>query len=568
MRPSPAAGCGARRRCLALPQSLCWGLLVALWWPTSESPPAVAEADSAVAILPFENRTGQAELDYLGPGLAAGLVSELSSLRGVNIVGRSRAWSAHQAGKSPQALAETLGANVLIRGKVGLAGDDLRVEVSLLEGSSGASLWSGNFQQRRHRVYELQQEIVRACSRLLSLSLTPDDRRRLARGGPVAQAFDVYLQGLERLEDSGNPRHAEFAADLFRQAIAIQEDVAVFHAGLSNALSQQRVEGFTVDAAATEKAARRALELDPGLADAYYALARALRGSGRYAESVAALRPVLAQHPKPDEAFRELGHSYVLAGDVEAARKCFEEAVRLGPNNWYNWNAQAVFQAEHGEAKAAIDSLGKALEVAPSSAHWPLVNLGGVKLMVGDYAGAVADFEASGSTTTSFRLASNMASAYFFQGRLDRAAELYRRAAALEPGDHVVRRNLGDVLLALGDDEGAESEFRTALGIVERELALKPNDNDRLAARALYTAKTGGCELAVDQAATTQPLLSAGWQNHLHLAMAFALCDRTEQALDEVGRCLDDGLTGLVLRQQPELRGLAQDPRFIQLTGR
>jgi serine/threonine protein kinase/tetratricopeptide (TPR) repeat protein len=542
-------------------------ILLAMWRLDSPPEPPVAEPDSVVAVLPFENRTGDDQLGYLGTGLAAGVISELSSLPGVNVVGRSRAWRAHEELKSATELAETLRANVLVEGSVEQVGDVILVGVSLVEGSSGGQLWAGSFRQPRHGMHALQQEIVRSLSRLLSLSLSREERRRLAKGGPAARAFDLDLQGLERLEDLSNPRHSVFAADLFEQAIAIQDDVAVFHAALSNALSQQRIEGFTVDADKCTREARRALELDPGLADGHYALARALRGSGRYAESIAELRPVLAHHPKPDEAFRELGHGYLKAGDVEAAGECFRTAVSVGNDNWYNWDALGKFQAENGDAKSALESLERALELAPASAHWPLVNLAAVKLMLGDYQGAIADFEAMGSTTSDFRLLSNMASAYFFEDRLDRAVELYRRAVAMMPGNHVVRRNLGDALMALGDTEAAGSEFRTALRLAERELQTKPNNNDLLAVRALYAAKTGSCDLAVGYAESTRPLLTATWQNHLHLAMAFALCERPADALDEIELCVENGLSGQLLREQPELESLTGDARFIAITG-
>lgn len=541
--------------------------LIRTWLVRSDSQEGVVEVGSAIAALPFVNLTGNEQLSYIGSGLAAGLISELSKIPGLSVVGRSRSWSLLEESQSSAELAETLGVTVLVEGEVHAIGDKLRVDVSATDGVSAVVLWSQSFEGDRDQLYELQGRIVPAVARVLSVPLSRADRRRLARGGPPAQAFDYYLQGLERLDQVGNPRHLEFAADLFRQAIRLEDDFAIFHAALSSAISRRPPGSLApVDQAESEEEARKALALDAELPEAHLALARALRRGGRFAESIAELRRLLADHPKPDEAFRELAIGYRRAGDMAASAECLETAVALGPENWFNWNALGVFQAVQGEVEAARASLERAVELAPAGMAFPRVNLGGVKMLQRDYAGAIADFEASGAATSNAMLASNMATAYFFQGQLDRAAAMYERAVVLDPESHVLHRNFGDALLGLGRADEARREFSTALRLAEAELASNANDNALLRSRALYTAKAEDCKTAVAYAEAARLLLPTNWQNQLPLAMTFALCERRPEALRAVKLCLDGGFPGPLLRQQPELDSLLEDEEFIRLT--
>lgn len=559
---------GLGRAALWVAAALVVAVSVGYWILGGEPTEPVIESGEAVAVLPFENLTGNDQLGYLGLGLAAGLISQLSELPTVNVIGRSRAWNAHKTAGSPLALAERLGASVFVEGEVYSEGQGLRVDVATSEAESLMVLWSESFRGSQDRLYELQQEIADSLARVLSASLSGEERRRLARGGPSSQAFDFYLQGLERLEQSDNPRHLDFAANLFRQAIRIESGVAIFHAALATTLARQRLEtNQDVDPEEIEREAREALRLDPKLPEAHVALARAMRDRGRFAESIAALRPLLARHPKPDEAFRELAHSYEAAGDLEASTECLETAVALAPDNWFNWNALGVLQAFQGDVEGARSSLERALELAPDSVTWPRLNLGGVKLMQGDYRGAVEDFEATGATTSDPKLASNLATAYFYLDRLDEAEALYRRAVEVAPDDHLYRRNLGDVLLRLEREDEARAEFVTALRLAEEVLAAYPDSNLALRSRAVYAAKIGDCEAGIAHAREAKPLLPSDWQNHLDLAMAFALCGQRAEALEAVQVCLASGLPGSVLRQQAELDALSEDAEFQRLTG-
>ncbi len=537
----------------------------ALWWLLRA--PAGGALRDAVAVLPFANTTGNAQLDYVAEGLAAGLVGELAELPGLTVASRAQTLALRDRDFDPQRIAERLGVSSLIEGRLAAEGGRLRIDLSIAEAATGRVAWSGSFDGASEALFELQQEMARGVARVLSVRLSAADRQRLGRHRPAVRAFDFYLQGLERLDDPSNPRNGEFAADLFRQAIRIDPNFALFHAGLADALWRQRLApGSRVEAAEVEGAARAALALDPALPAAHVALARALRAQGQVAESIAELRPVLAEHPKPDEAFRELGFGYWITGDLAASEEAFNAATALAPDNWYNWNALGSFLAELGKVEPAREALDRAVELAPPAAVWPRLNRGGVRLMTGDHAGAIEDFEATGVTTAEPDLASNLGTAYFFLGDFARAEELYRRALTLAPDDAGLRRNLGDVLLRRQRPADAQAEFRTAVRLVERRLEAGARETGLLVDRALYQAKSGDCATAVDQARALEAVAAGDGGAQLNLAMTYALCGNAPAALAAVRACLAAGVPAEFLATQDELASLRANPEFARLT--
>ncbi len=536
-----------------------------LWWRLR--PPAGGPLRDAVAVLPFANTSGNAQLDYVAEGLAAGLVGELAELPGLTVASRAQTLALRDRDLDPRRLAERLGVTALIEGRLSAQAGRLRVELSIAESATGRLTWSGSFAGRAEELFELQQEMARGVARVLSVPLSAADRRRLDRHPPAARAFDFYFQGLERLDDPTNPRNGEFAADLFRQAIRVDPNFALFHAGLADALWRQRLEGGArIDAAAVERAARAALVLDPSLPAAHVALARALRAQGQYAESIAELRPVLAAHPKPDEAFRELGFGFWSTGDLAASEESFRAATALAPENWYNWNALGTFLAALGKVQPASESLDRAVELAPPGAVWPRVNRGGVRLMTGDYAGAIGDFEATGVTTADADVASNLGTAYFFQGDFARAEELYRRAVSLDPDDPELQRNLGDALLRRERPAEAQEAFRAAFRLVERRLEAGARETGLLVDRALYQAKAGDCPAAVAEARTLDAPAAGDGGALLDLAMTYALCGEEAAALASLHACLAAGVPADFLAAQDELASLRASPEFRRLT--
>jgi TolB-like protein len=168
----------------------------------------------SLAVLPFANLTGDAELDHLADGISAGLMNQLREVEGLQIVGRAKA---QQAAAGPAALGETLGVGAVIDGEIMKQGSRLQHVVNLTDAATGFVLWSHTYSAPGDEAYHLQRTIARDLAVFLSIPLSFEERLRLARDpGDSHLAFDYYVRGQRFLDDVDDPRRADAAADNFR----------------------------------------------------------------------------------------------------------------------------------------------------------------------------------------------------------------------------------------------------------------------------------------------------------------------------------------------------------------
>jgi tetratricopeptide (TPR) repeat protein len=430
-------------------------------------------------------------------------------------------------------------------------------------------VWSRSFPGSEERLFALQRDIARELTRVLSISLSWKERRRMARDPTrSSRAFDYYLQGQEFLDDVDNPRGPQFAAEVFRQALLSDGDFALAHVGLSEALwrrYQQEKQAEVLQEA--EREARTALEIDPDLPSAQVALARVYRSTGRHAESIAELRQILERHPRPDEAYRELAFSYEEVGELEAAEQALEASVALRDDHWHRWNSLGAFLQRLGRYAEASEAFERAVELAPPTITWPYENLAAVRMREADFDGAIEAYERFGEDTRDPGLASNIATAYFFTGRLAEAEELYRKAVDLAPADPVMRVNLGDVLVRLERVDEARSEYQAAHRLQQQRLEDNPGDGQLRLMGTVFAAKAGECEVAGRLAEGIAGELPRTADNLHYLAWAHALCGNSRRAIEALRGAVELGIPAELLRQEDELRVLRDDPEFQALVG-
>jgi serine/threonine protein kinase/tetratricopeptide (TPR) repeat protein len=519
-----------------------------------------------LAILPFENLTGDEDKSYLSEGISAGLITELGEVSGIRLIGRSEAWSAARRGAGPTQLAKQLGVSAVLEGEVQQVEQRLRVDVKLTDAASGVVLWSETFGAVERELFELQDEIARKLTTVLSIRLSSRELKRLARDPTGSfQAYEYLLRGY-RLAEADD----ETAIEMFRQAIRIDPGFALAHAQLSRALwnSYQRDKAGEKLVEA-EHEARLALEIDPDLPAAQVALARVYRSTSRYAESLDELQELLARHPKPAEAQRELAYTYEKVADMEQAEKCLRTAAALEEKDWFNWNALGDFLERVGRYDEALEAFEKAAGLAPADMDVPHINAAAVLIQLGRFDDAIEAYERMPGPVREMVLASNIGTAYYFSQRPDKwekAEQYYRLATRLNPRSAVARRNLADLYQEIGEHEDALHNYREALLLVEEQLEHDPENTGLLLDRALYAAKSEQCETAVPSALELAATLPEAARDVHALAWIYALCGREDEALAAIRNALALGVSKEILRQEPEFRSLREHAEFIELT--
>ena len=239
----------------------------------------------SIAVMPFVNESGNADVEYLSDGMTETLISSLSQLPNLNVKGRSSVFRYKGKDVDTKTLGRELGVQAVLYGRVIQRGDQLTLSLELLDAVTENVIWSGKYDRKQADVVSLQSEIARDVSNKLKTKLSGADAAKIEkRYTPNPEAYRLYLQGRfywnKRSEVNLNK-----SIEYFDQAIALDPAYALAYAGLadaygvmpSNSIDQRPDETYPKARAAAQKA----LEIDPTLAEPHATLGYVLHGSMR-----------------------------------------------------------------------------------------------------------------------------------------------------------------------------------------------------------------------------------------------------------------------------------------------
>jgi TolB-like protein/DNA-binding SARP family transcriptional activator/Tfp pilus assembly protein PilF len=360
-----------RRRSLALSALTAIPLAAALVWAAAGregAAPEIPRADPrTVAVLPFEEPGRAPGEGYLAAGLTAELTAALSSARELVVLAPVLSPDVLGRDTSLPELGARIDAAHLLRGTVRADGDRLRVIAELVHAQSGTVIWAEAYDRRRADLLSLQGDLATGITAALRARLTADERHRIERP-PTGQpaAYDLYLGARELVARSAAANRA--AIDMLRKAIELDPTFAAAHAALANAFLHRVQMGIGAEwADSGVAAARRALELDAGLAEGYRELGANQSWQGRLAEAEESFRRAVAVKPSYGEAFRGLGVTVAWQGRLDEALQHYERAYRLIPGSGTTSLQIGVVFLGFEQYAEAERWLTHALDLAPAS---------------------------------------------------------------------------------------------------------------------------------------------------------------------------------------------------------
>ncbi|HLN79642.1 MAG TPA: tetratricopeptide repeat protein, partial [Thermoanaerobaculia bacterium] len=321
----------------------------------------------SLAVLPFVNPAGDPEMEYLSEGITESLINGLSQLRKLRVMARSTMFH-YRGDADPQQLGRDLGVTTVLSGKVAPRGAALSISVELVDASNGWRLWGARYDRPLADLLSVQEEIAREITMNLKLTLEPDQKKRLARRHEVdREAYPLYLKGRYHWNKGTVPGFQK-ALELFEQAIEKDPTYALAWAGMSDCYAMLGMDRYAAmpprEAYPKAKAAaRKALEIDDGLAEGHTSLAYALLVSWEWADAEREFRRALELNPNYAQAHHFYGFQLAARGRSEEALTHFRQALEIDPlslivNADYAW----AFYCAH-RYDEAIEQLGKALEM-------------------------------------------------------------------------------------------------------------------------------------------------------------------------------------------------------------
>jgi TolB-like protein len=263
----------------------------------SKKTPALIQS---VAVLPFANQSGNADVEYLSDGITESLINSLSQLPNLSVKGRSTVF--HYKGKdvTPQQVGSELSVQGVLNGRFIQRGGQLMLNLELVDARTGNQIWGEQYNRTMADLVSLQSEIARDVSNKLRVKLSNVDERKLTKSYTAnPEAYQFYLKGRfywnQRTEEA-----LKKSIEYFNQAIEKDPSYALAYAGLGDAYSLLPGYGGASPRESfpkAEAAARRAVELDDTLAEAHTSLAQVLIEEWNLPESDREIQRAIALNP-------------------------------------------------------------------------------------------------------------------------------------------------------------------------------------------------------------------------------------------------------------------------------
>ncbi|MET0582753.1 MAG: tetratricopeptide repeat protein [Pseudoxanthomonas sp.] len=520
-------------------------------------PGRIDPALASIAVMPFSNLGGNKDDDYFAEGLAVEMHDALASVEGLKVAAQISSGAATAANPDVKALGRRLGVATVLDASVRREGRRMRINARLSDTSTGYTLWSHSYDRELSDVFATQGEIANEVVRSL-MGVMPGRREALARQlQPTTNvaAFDFYLRGLQSLRRSSSGDKDKDAIGFFNKALASDAGFSRAQAALCMAEARRFEYWHDSDAYGRARlACARAADMDPALGEAALATGNLHRVRGEYAEALAEYRKVLDDPRVGPGAHVGLAKVYAAQGRKDLARQHFQRALALRPGDPLT-HMEAGWQAHlDGRPKEAIDEYRKALALDPGNAgSWN--TLGFFHLLGEDKAAAMRAFERSVAIEPNADALSNIGTLKFQAGEYAAAVGLYRKAAELDPDDHVNWGNLGEGLLAVA---APSAEIRAAFGEaekrVDRYLQLNHADGEAVAALGWYRVNLGLDEDAAELVTKSTAMEGDAAEIALYNAETLAALGRQQDSLLQIGRARQAGLSEARIEASAVLR--------------
>jgi len=308
---------------------------------------AAAELPS-LAVLYFENLSSASESEYFCAGITEDILTDLSKIKGLRVASRNAVGRYRGAPADLPKVASDLGVKSVLEGSVRRSGDRVRITAQLINATNGFHLWAERYDRTLADVFAVQEEIAKSIAEALRVALTPAESESLVQNRPDnVRAYDLYLRGRQRYA-SYTVEAIRDALELFQQAIAIDPDYAMAWAGVADCYGQMLQYEMTKDPVDVARlgllAARRAIAINPRLAEAHKAEGLVLRFTGDLAGSKASLRRALEANPRFTPALINLAVEAMTGADLAGTERFIRRSLEIDPQDPFatNWLVQVL----------------------------------------------------------------------------------------------------------------------------------------------------------------------------------------------------------------------------------
>jgi eukaryotic-like serine/threonine-protein kinase len=357
-------------------------------------------AIQSIAVMPFVNEGGNADVEYLSDGMTETLISSLSQIPNLNVKARSLVFRYKGKDTNPQTIGRDLNVQAVLNGRLVQRGSDLIVYLELVDASTGNLIWGDSYNRQQSDLVSLQTDLARDVSSKLRMKLSGAEEQRMMKNYTAnSDAYRLFLRG-KFLSNKRTPRDSQAAIDNFQQAVSLDPQFAMAYAGLATGYTYLAIYGYSPakevfpkareyaakaleidsslsdphmslgmmaflwdhDMATWERENRRALELNPNSTDIHRIEATRLLILGKSAEAIAEVRRALDIEPLSIAGNMTYGYCMFYSGQIDEGRAHLRKTIELSPEFWMSYYYQsAVFRNERKFPEAA-EAMAKSKE--------------------------------------------------------------------------------------------------------------------------------------------------------------------------------------------------------------
>jgi len=403
--PKGATARGKLRLWLVLTAVLCVCSLVAAWFAVRNRTMATAEPRiQSLAVLPMTNLSGDPAQQYFADGMTEEVIGRLSMIRGLRVISRTSVMQFRNTQRSVPEIAKMLHADGIVEGSVMREGDHIRVHAQLINGATDQHIWSESYDSELRDMLALESEVAEAIARRVAVTVTGEERARLVGAREVSpDVYESYLKGRGAIAGANSRAEIEKSVTYFEEALRQAAQFAPAYVGMAAAygkLGTIRVGAMPPNEARQKviSADRKALELDPNLAEAHAQLAFVDMQHWQWRDAEAEYRRALELNPNDSWAYDGFGGGWLmLQGRMDEALVMSRRALELDPLGQAGTNlGWVLFHARRYDE--SIRELRSVIAVHPDDAN-ALTVLGQVLTCKGQTQEAISLLEKTVSMT-------------------------------------------------------------------------------------------------------------------------------------------------------------------------
>jgi len=420
--------------------------------------PGQAKRAPSVAVLPFADMSAEKDQEYFCEGIAEELLNGLGRIQNLRVASRTSSFQFKGTALDVREIGRRLDVSTILEGSVRKSGNRVRITAQLVNVKDGYRLWSDRFDREMKDIFAIQDEIAESIVAALEVTLSPKERRALQNVATRdVAAYDYYLRGRKFFYQM-HQKAFEFARQTYARAIEIDPAYALAYAGIADCCSflYQWADSSQANLDGADEASRKALELDPDLAEAHASRGLALSLARSFEEAQVEFEEAIRRNPNLYEGYYFYGRGCLAQGRYDKAAELFAKACEMRPEDYQapNFLGQALqgMGASDEQVRAAarrtVEIVEKHIEMNPDDAR--ALYLGGGCLLT--------------------------------LGERERGLEWGRRALAIDPSDPLILYNVACLFSQAGEPEPAVEALEKAMdaGFGHRKWVEHDSDLDPL----------------------------------------------------------------------------------------